>query len=282
MDSLIECKKVFNTMVNHAISYFKANNIHAAILGISGGIDSTVVAYIFNEVERKLNHNGYPFRLIGISMPTETTDKDEFRISELVGHAFCPNNFRVLDITQEAQSITIPYVDASNEWTDRFRIGNVKSRLRMIHLYDLAKAYRGVVLGTDNYTEFMLGYSTIGGDGLFDYCPIQYLWKSEIYELANCFREIEKDRENWEKVHALDESIKIPPQAGLGITKTDMDEIQAPNYWVVDSILKCIVSNEEFDDGIDLEVKERILDRVLKNEYKKNLPIVIERESLIN
>jgi NH3-dependent NAD+ synthetase len=80
----------------------------------------------------------------------------------------------------------------------------------------------------------------------------------------------------------LDESIKIPPQAGLGITKTDMDEIQAPNYWVVDSILKCIVSNEEFDDDIDLEVKERILDRVLKNEYKKNLPIVIERESLIN
>jgi NAD+ synthase len=278
----MDCLKVFNGMVDHAMNYFRENNLHAAILGISGGIDSTVVAYIFNEVEKRFNNENYSFRLVGISMPTETTDKDEFRISELVGHAFCPNNFRILDITQEAQSITIPYVDVSNEWVDRFRIGNVKSRLRMIHLYDLAKAYRGVVVGTDNYTEYLLGYSTIGGDGLFDYCPIQYLWKTEIYELANFFREIEKERENWEKVHALDESITIPPQAGLGITNTDLEEIQASSYWEVDSCLKSIIANEDFKEYIDVSVRERILDRYLKNQYKRKLPIVIHRNNLID
>ena len=278
----MDCLKTFNTMVEHAMEYIKDNNLYASVLGISGGIDSTVVAYIFNEVEKRLNDEEYSFKLIGISMPTETTDKDEFRISELVGHAFCPNNFKVLDITQEAQAVTIPYVEESSEWHDRFRIGNVKSRLRMIHLYDLAKAYRGIVLGTDNYTEYLLGYSTIGGDALFDYCPIQFLWKTEIYELANFFREIEKEREDWEKVHALDESIKIPPQAGLGISKTDLDEIQAPSYKDVDDCLKSIVTLKPFPEEIDLGVRERILDRYIKNKYKRNLPIVIEREKLFN
>lgn len=277
----MNCLKVFDIMVKHAMSYFRENNLHAAVLGISGGIDSTVVAYVFNEVEKRFNDENYDFRFIGISMPTETTDSDEFRISELVGHAFCPNNFKIMDITQEATSVTIPYVPECPEWKNKFRIGNVKSRLRMIHLYDLANAYGGVVLGTDNYTEYLLGYSTIGGDGLFDYCPIQYLWKSEIYELANCFREIEKERENWEKVHALDESIKIPPQAGLGISKTDMDEIQAPSYDVVDQILITYLVGADTSDIADEQVVNNVIKRHINSTYKRKLPIIIERNNLI-
>ena len=273
----MNCEKVFETMVNHAAAYFIENDLHAAILGVSGGIDSTVVAYIFNEVSKRLNKVQHGFQLIGISMPTETTDKDEFRISELVGYSFC-DNFKVLDITQEAQSIVVPNIEGQWDWTNKFRVGNVKSRLRMIHLYDLAKAFGGIVVGTDNYTEYLLGYSTIGGDGLFDYCPIQYLWKTEVYELANYFLEREIENKAWDKVHALNDSIGIPPQAGLGISRTDLEEIGAPDYYTVDTILKREVDNTPIPEDFDDAVIYAVLRRYENNKYKRNLPIVIGRD----
>lgn len=273
----MNCEKVFETMVEHAIDYFIDNDIHAGVLGVSGGIDSTIVAYVFNEVSKRLNESGYGFQLVGISMPTETTDRDEFRISELVGHAFC-DSFKVLDITNEAQAIVVPSIEGQWDWLNKFRLGNVKSRLRMIHLYDLAKAFGGIVLGTDNYTEFLLGYSTIGGDGLFDYCPIQYLWKTEVYELANYFLQKEIDNKSWDKVHALDESIGIPPQAGLGISKTDLEEIGAPDYYTVDTILKSVVDDTPLPEDFNEAVINTVLRRYENNKYKRNLPIVIGRD----
>ena len=273
----MNCEKVFETMVEHAIDYFIDNDIHAGVLGVSGGIDSTIVAYVFNEVSKRLNESGYGFQLVGISMPTETTDRDEFRISELVGHAFC-DSFKVLDITNEAQAIVVPSIEGRWDWLNKFRLGNVKSRLRMIHLYDLAKAFGGIVLGTDNYTEFLLGYSTIGGDGLFDYCPIQYLWKTEVYELANYFLQKEIDNKSWDKVHALDESIGIPPQAGLGISKTDLEEIGAPDYYTVDTILKSVVEDTPLPEDFNEAVINTVLRRYENNKYKRNLPIVIGRD----
>jgi NAD+ synthetase len=273
----MNCENVFETMVEHAIDYFETNDIHTAILGVSGGIDSTVVAYIFREVSKRLNSKGYGFQLIGISMPTETTDKDEFRISELVGNSIC-NDFKILDITNEAKSITVPKLEGQWDWVNTFRLGNVKSRLRMIHLYDMAKAFGGIVVGTDNYTEFLLGYSTIGGDGLFDYCPIQYLWKTEVYELANYFLEIEIANKRWDRVHAISESIGIPPQAGLGISKTDLEEIGAPDYYTVDTILKSIVDDTPIPEEIEIAVVASVVRRYENNKYKRNLPIVIGRD----
>lgn len=273
----MNCENVFETMVAHAVDYFEMNDIHAAVLGVSGGIDSTVVAYIFREVSKRLNTKGYGFQLIGISMPTETTDRDEFRISELVGNSIC-NEFKILDITNEAQSITVPKFEGQWDWVNKFRLGNVKSRLRMIHLYDIAKAFGGIVVGTDNYTEFLLGYSTIGGDGLFDYCPIQYLWKGEVYELANYFLEIEIANKRWDRVHAISESIGIPPQAGLGISKTDLEEIGAPDYYTVDTILKSIVDGTPIPEEFDTAVVNTVVRRYENNKYKRNLPIVIGRD----
>lgn len=274
----MDCENVFETMVSHAMNYITANGLHAGVLGVSGGIDSTVVAYIFKEVQLRLKETyGYHFRFVGVSMPTETTDKNEFRISELVGNAFC-DTFEVLDITDEARSITLPHVEISGSVNNKFRIGNVKSRLRMIHLYDYAKAYGGIVLGTDNYTEYLLGYSTLGGDALFDYCPIQYLWKTEIYELANWFLTREISKAKWDRVHALSESINIPPQAGLGITSTDLEEIGAPSYEIVDTILQYILSGEDFPNDINEEWIKNVARRWMNSEYKRNHPVVIERE----
>ena len=278
----INVDKVHEMMVNHLADYIMNNGLRAAVLGISGGIDSTVVAYILKDVEYELtvNRKYRNFTFVGISMPTETTNPDEFRISELVGHAFC-KNFRVFDITDESKSITVPAVGQDNYMTfnDRIRLGNVKARLRMIHLYDLAKAYGGIVIGTDNYTEQVLGFSTIGGDALFDYCPIQKLWKTEVYELASYYKKREIEMGNWAAVHALDESLEIKPQAGLGITASDMDEIGAPDYFAVDNVL---YNDEHGIEQPDKPYVETVLRRKRENAYKRNLPIIINREEIDN
>lgn len=278
----IKVDKVHEMMVNHLADYIMNNGLRAAVLGISGGIDSTVVAYILKDVEHELtvNRKYRNFTFVGISMPTETTNPDEFRISELVGHAFC-KNFRVFDITDESKSITVPAVGQDNYMTfnDRIRLGNVKARLRMIHLYDLAKAYGGIVIGTDNYTEQVLGFSTIGGDALFDYCPIQKLWKTEVYELAYYYKMREIEMGNWAAVHALDESLEIKPQAGLGITASDMDEIGAPDYFAVDDVL---YNDEHGIEQPDKPYVETVLRRKRENAYKRNLPIIINREEIDN
>ena len=281
-DTKIKVDKVHEMMVNHLADYIMNKGLRAAVLGISGGIDSTVVAYILKDVEYELtvNRKYRNFTFVGISMPTETTNPDEFRISELVGHAFC-KNFRVFDITDESKSITVPAVGQDNYMTfnDRIRLGNVKARLRMIHLYDLAKAYGGIVIGTDNYTEQVLGFSTIGGDALFDYCPIQKLWKTEVYELAYYYKKREIEMGNWAAVHALDESLEIKPQAGLGITASDMDEIGAPDYFAVDDVL---YNDEHGIEQPDKPYVETVLRRKRENAYKRNLPIIINREEIDN
>lgn len=281
-DTNIRVAEVHEMMVNHLANYIMNNNLRAAVLGISGGIDSTVVAYILKDVEYELtvNRKYKNFVFVGVSMPTETTNPEEFRISELVGRAFC-KNFRVFDITDESKSITVPAVGQDNyiTFTDRIRLGNVKARLRMIHLYDLAKAYGGIVVGTDNYTEQVLGFSTIGGDALFDYCPIQKLWKTEVYELAYYYKQREIKLGNWAAVHALDESIEIKPQAGLGITASDMDEIGAPSYYDVDNIL---YNDEHGLTQPDEPYVETVLRRKRENAYKRNLPIIISREEIDN
>lgn len=281
-DTKIKVDKVHEMMVNHLADYIMNNGLRAAVLGISGGIDSTVVAYILKDVEHELtvNRKYRNFTFVGISMPTETTNPEEFRISELVGRAFC-KNFRVFDITDESKSITVPAVGQDNYMTfnDRIRLGNVKARLRMIHLYDLAKAYGGIVIGTDNYTEQVLGFSTIGGDALFDYCPIQKLWKTEVYELAYYYMKREIEIGNWAAVHALDESLEIKPQAGLGITASDMDEIGAPDYFAVDDVL---YNDEHGIEQPDKPYVETVLRRKRENAYKRNLPNIINREEIDN
>lgn len=272
----LNIEKVHKVMVNHLADYVMNNKLHACVLGVSGGIDSTVVAVIIHDVKLELiNRNYNDFKFIGVSMPTKTTDPEEFWISEIVGRTFC-DEFKILDINSEVESIVIPQVRNNDDMNNKYRIGNVKSRLRMIHLYDLAKAYGGIVVGTDNKTELMLGYSTIGGDALFDYCPIQHLWKTEIYNLARFYMKEYKNIEKWSAVFALYMSINIPPQAGLGITATDMDEIHAPNYLAVDTVL---YNDENNLPQPDEEYVKYILDRKKANAYKRNLPIVINREN---
>ena len=306
-------EKLFNELVDFTLDYVKTHNLKSAILGISGGIDSTVVASILYEVVKKHDTwfsslsdkdikklNIHPFVFYGYSLPTITTDGDEFSTSRLVGNAFCRYldmhlpSFFTEGIEDCANFITnFCGVYCNDNTTEAFRAGNIKSRLRMIYLYDKAKANGGFVVGTDNWTEKLLGFSTIGGDALADYMPIQYLWTTEVYELAKYLFEKYKNEENWAAVHALAESIKLTPQDGLGISSSDMEQIGANNYYDVDEILyefiQCVgynknysagLTNTEFDKNVypklvkkfGRDVVQKVLNRYVSN-FKLKLPI---------
>lgn len=258
---------VFETLVTKTADYLIQNNIKAQILGISGGIDSTVVAAICREVS---NRTGIP--LIGRSLPTTNNKTSEVSTADLVGKAFC-NNYKVYPIDRFYHQFMIDIVHKEtgsvkyiqNELTGGFTIdledclkfqtpianGNIQARLRMMYLYNLASIHKGIVMDTDNLTENNLGYFTIHGD-VGDFNPIGGLWKTEVFELAAwlvsdyykqyTFDNPEKDSKVFAKTQAIMESLKLKPTAGLGITNNDLEEIGAESYEQVDSILQEILA----------------------------------------
>ena len=158
-------KEVFETLVNETAKYITDNNIKAMVLGISGGIDSTVVAAICYEVSVI---TGIP--LIGRSLPTKNNKEGEVTTADLVGKAFCSNYMEFnMDIPYRkfAHAITFseglldqsgPFdFDKSGPKQTDLANGNIQARLRMIYLYNLAGVYKGIVMDTDNLTENNLG-----------------------------------------------------------------------------------------------------------------------------
>lgn len=310
-------EKVFETLVNETSKYLTDNHIQAMVLGISGGIDSTVTAAICHEVSKQ---TGIP--LIGRSLPIKNKI-DEYNVSELVGRSFC-NDFSVyrpersyraalFDACADAGDVNMAnsyYLDELEEMPSRTPIanGNLQARCRMMYLYDIASRHKGIVISTDNQTEYQLGFWTLHGD-VGDFNPLFGLWKTEVYELAKYImdmyglRDTAKDnpsRDNLDKMLALKESISLTPTDGLGISNSDLEQIGAKSYQEVDDILqefeafqylyseqltgmtlaekaKEFLENQEML-YIDIETIMRVIDRHVKSEFKrKNLPICIER-----
>lgn len=273
-----QCFKVIDVIVNKLSDYFYKNNLHHVILGVSGGIDSTVVAVLLYKVKEHLKELGFHFIIHGYSLPTSTTNLDELFVSTLVGHTFC-DKFQVDNITGIAGDVD-NFLN-SKLLPDSFKSGNIKSRFRMMYLYNMAKEWKGCVVGTDNWTEKLLGFSTIGGDDTADIMPIQNLWKTEVYAIANYFLVKYHEVEDYAKCHAIISSIQLAPQDGLGITNSDMDQLGAKDYYEVDKILYAYIVEkqpiEEIIESFDVSTAYKIINRY-NNNFKFKLPITITRD----
>lgn len=285
-------EKVFCTLVDKTREYIQNNNLNAMVLGISGGIDSTVVAAICHEVSKQ---TGIP--LIGRSLPIKNKN-DEFSTSKLVGEAFC-DNFEVTNL-YEVFNKFLTLVDGDNLVSLKrtpIADGNIQARLRMIYLYNLASIHKGLVLSTDNQTEYQLGFWTIHGD-VGDFNPLFGLWKTEVYEIAKWIEVMygtiaegadeAMDMDDYlNKELAIYKSIALTPTDGLGISNSDLDQIGAKSYAEVDDILQTMLlyknpEREKWDilySKYSEEVVNKVWNRHLASEFKrKNLPIVIERK----
>lgn len=304
--SKLNYEHVFNTLVEETAKYITKNNLKAMVLGISGGIDSTVVAAICHEVSKK---TGIP--LIGRSLPIRNKN-DEFDVSKLVGEAFC-DDFKIVGLYRQYRDLLLEIVyqeegkDMSILSMEQSKMqtpianGNIQARLRMIYLYNLASIHRGLVMSTDNQTEYQLGFWTIHGD-VGDFDPIQGLWKTEVYELAKwlCTRlslkvasypaglSKEYYKDTYNKYIALKESIALTPTDGLGISNSDLDQIGAKSYYDVDRVLQTLTckaspENDKLQDELTSElgpdVVGKITERHFKSRFKRLVsPIIVPRE----
>jgi len=195
MKEITDYDKVFETLVQKTQDYIVRNNLNCMVLGISGGIDSTVVAAICYEVSKRIN-----IPLIGRSLPTKFNKEGETTTADLVGNAFC-DDYKVFNINElyhsyimqithkETGSTKYTVADngdiesVENTFQTPIANGNIQARLRMMYLYNLASIHKGLVMDTDNLTENNLGYFTIHGD-VGDFNPIGGLWKTEVFKLA--------------------------------------------------------------------------------------------------
>ena len=237
-------EKIFEQSIDTLVKYITDNNIKSLILGISGGIDSTVCAAICHEASKR---TGIP--LIGRSLPTKYNKKGETTTADLVGKAFC-TDFQTFNIGNMYENILDEMTETYDHQTPLAN-GNIQARLRMIYLYNLASIHKGMVIDTDNLTEHYLGYWTLHGD-VGDYKPIGNLWKTEVFELAAwlvddyykqyTFNNPENDTEVFSKIQAIMKSLKLQPTAGLGITNSDLEEIGAESYEQVDKIIREILA----------------------------------------
>ena len=237
--------KIFETMIQETQKYLEDNNLWAMILGISGGLDSTVTAAICHEVEKR----NPELKFYGISLPCTSNTIDENNSAAACMKAFCKEGQYWTENLQKEYMLMKATCSQRHSPTTIGQ-GNIKARLRMIYLYDLANYTKGLVMDTDNLTEHYLGFFTIHGD-VCDFNPIGGLWKHEVYELAKYIRDkyeydmkhysmspdsfdwvddanIREDYEN--KIEALNYALGIRPTDGNGVNDLgDMGQI-APAF----------------------------------------------------
>lgn len=272
-------------MVAETARYLAGNGLKTMVLGLSGGLDSTVTAAICHEVV-----NRYPeheFRFIGVSLPCTSNSAEENDSALLAMKAFC-NEYWVENL--QAQYLLMRATCEQRYASTPISQGNIKARLRMIYLYNLASVTGGLVMDTDNLTEHNLGFWTIHGD-VADYNPIGGLWKHEVYELCKELFTQLFIHEDDPRHQALRAAYDIMPTDGNGVAMGgDMAQI-APGhtYEEVDDILNTYIQaggqpermeeamrrlNEEYGE----ETVERVLRRHRGSAFKrKRMPLVIER-----
>lgn len=244
--------------------YIEKSNLKSLVLGISGGIDSALCAALLKpvcEVHR--------IPLVGRSITIETNREDEIARSVAVGEAFC-HDFCHLDLTATYLENRKMLTGLDDSHLSKMRQGNLKARMRMLVLYDLAQLYHGMVISTDNYTEYLTGFWTLHGD-VGDYAPIQHLWKTEVYALSTFLLA----EENPQQRCALQSCIDATPVDGLGISKSDCDQLGVPDYFQADRIF------ERFFNGDDSLRDHTLIKRYLASEYKRHNPANISRSVLI-
>ena len=274
----INYEKAIDSIQKQVKGYLKDNNMQCVVIGISGGFDSGLNAALLSPICQEL---GIP--IIGRYIHIESNKEEERERALAIGKIFT-DSFKEVDLTplynESVKTIEEKEIKELS-YEDKLRRGNIKARLRMIYLFDLAQTHHGLVIDNDNLTEHLLGFWTLNGDvgGL---TPLADLFKTEAYELAKAYM---KRLNNEKAKEALQMVIDAVPTDGLGITSSDVEQFGASSYEEVDNILyeynKLGMKNhqdtiDELSFKLNKDVLEKIINRHKNSNFKRNFPYRIQ------
>ncbi|WP_405290715.1 NAD+ synthase [Methanobrevibacter sp.] len=248
----IDLEKTKSDIIEFIQSKVNEANSDGIAIGLSGGIDSTLVAYLACEAVG-------PDNVFGITMPSATTPtEDNIHGSEVAQNLG-------MDYKQIAiDSILKEYLSLTQLDNNNLAIGNLKARIRMSVLYYYANYKNYLVIGTGNKSEILIGYFTKHGDGACDMEPIGDLYKSEVFKLS-------------EYLNISEEILNKPPRAGLWEGQSDEDEI-GMSYDLLDKILYFYtekdMKNTEIAQKLDISVDDvdMIITKIKRSEHKSKVP----------
>ena len=227
------------------------------VLGLSGGVDSSLVATLAAEALGAAN-------VLGLIMPYKTSDpkskSDALQVARQLGI-----QHREIDINPQIEAYFERFPEA-----DQKRRGNKMARERMTILYDQSWAWRALVIGTSNKTELLLGYGTIYGDMASAINPLGDLYKTQVWQLADA-------------VGVPTAIVQKAPSADLWAGQSDETELGF-QYRMIDQLLYYLVerrySVEELRRlGFDEPFIEDIVRRIRDNQYKRRLPVIAKLSS---
>jgi NAD+ synthase len=222
------------------------------VLGLSGGIDSALVAFLAAEALG-------PENVHAVCMPYRTSNPESEAHARVVAEA-CGVDYSVVPITAMVDAYFEMFPDADN-----MRRGNKMARERMTILFDHSALRRALVLGTSNKTELLLGYGTLYGDMASALNPIGDLYKTQIWQLSE---EMGVPRDVIDKKPSADLWAGQTDEQELGFTYREVDELM---YRMVDLRM----TDEELGkEGFPSEFIATIRERIKNSHFKRRLPII--------
>lgn len=224
--------------------------IKRALIGVSGGIDSAVSLYLSAKALG-------PENVLAIRMPYKTSPDHTLEDAQMM-----IDDLGVQSMTVEITPMVDPLIERFEDMS-KIRAGNIMARMRMIVLYDQSVAFNGLVMGSSNKTEILLGYSTIFGDAAAAIQPIGDLYKTQVRQLASY-------------LGVPEQVISKAPSADLWVGQTDEGELGF-SYAEVDQLLYLMVDQRYrpetcIEEGFDRTFVERVVQRIRQNHFKRIMP----------
>lgn len=252
----LDMEKVHQSLIKFLREKIAATGLKKAVLGLSGGIDSALVAYLLRDAIGAEN-------VLAIMMPYKSSNPQSLEHAKLVVEDLKINT-KTIEITDMIDAYFKNEKDAS-----MLRKGNKMARERMSILFDNSAKEAALVIGTSNKTEIFLGYSTQFGDSACAINPIGDLYKTNIWELSRY-------------LGVPSQLIDKKPSADLWEGQTDEEEMGL-TYKEADEILyRILEENKTAEDiekeGFNREVINNIFMRMRRSEYKRNMPLIAKIE----
>ena len=248
----LNLKEVHSELVEFLRESFKKAGFSKAVLGLSGGIDSALVAYLLRDALGKEN-------VLAIMMPYKSSNPDSLNHAKLVIEDLGINS-KTIEITDMIDA----YFKNEKEATS-LRMGNKMARERMSILFDYSSKENALVVGTSNKTEIYLGYSTQFGDSACALNPIGDLYKTNIWDLSRYLK-------------IPNELIEKKPSADLWEGQTDEQEMGL-TYKEADQVLyRMLEENKKVEEvlaeGFNEDLVDNIVRRINRSEYKRRMPLI--------